>query len=175
MLVWIGLRTVQNMVIGSGQYTLLSGRPVQTGPVLFKSKFTTAQSGFSAGRNFFRTASVRQLHKSFCTNILRMPYQVDKGYLFEIFLYEIRLPKKHTTLLHPCLNVDENENCPLKIQNLFQQISPKYSDFLTEFNFVFYGKISTKHKAGSRIKEVVFSLDFADLSIYSKESSFTTY
>ena len=36
MLVWLGRRTVQNMVknrasIGLGQYTLLSGRPVQTG------------------------------------------------------------------------------------------------------------------------------------------------
>ena len=41
---------VQNMAknratIGSGQYTLLSGRPVQTGQVLFEFKFTTAQSG----------------------------------------------------------------------------------------------------------------------------------
>ena len=27
--------------IGSGQYTLLSGRPVQTGKVLFEFKFTT--------------------------------------------------------------------------------------------------------------------------------------
>ena len=45
-----GQRTVQNKVknratIGSGQYTLLSGRPVQTGQVLFEFKFTTAQSG----------------------------------------------------------------------------------------------------------------------------------
>ena len=30
--------------IGSGQYTLLSGRPVQTGQVLFEFKFTTVQS-----------------------------------------------------------------------------------------------------------------------------------
>ena len=30
--------------IGSGQYTLLSGRPVHTGQVLFEFKFTTAQS-----------------------------------------------------------------------------------------------------------------------------------
>ena len=49
MLVWLGRITVQNMVknratIGSGQYMLLSGRPVQTGQVLFKFKFTTAQS-----------------------------------------------------------------------------------------------------------------------------------
>jgi len=44
MLVWLGRRTVQNTVIGSGQYTLLSGRPVQTGQVLFEFKFTTAQS-----------------------------------------------------------------------------------------------------------------------------------
>jgi len=44
MLVWLGRRTVQNMVIGSGQYTLLSGRPVQTGQVLFEFKFTTSQS-----------------------------------------------------------------------------------------------------------------------------------
>ena len=29
--------------IGSGQYTLLSGRPVQTGQVLFELKFTTVQ------------------------------------------------------------------------------------------------------------------------------------
>ena len=29
--------------IGSGQYTLLSNRPVQTGQVLFEFKFTTAQ------------------------------------------------------------------------------------------------------------------------------------
>ena len=51
MLVWLGRRTVQNMVIrivtrriGSDQYTLLFGRPVQTGQVLFELKFTTAQS-----------------------------------------------------------------------------------------------------------------------------------
>ena len=44
MLVWIGRRTVQNMVVGSGQYTLLSGRPVRKGQVLFEFKFTTAQS-----------------------------------------------------------------------------------------------------------------------------------
>ena len=49
MLVWLGRRTVQNMVknratIGSGQYTLLSGRPVQTWQGLFEFKFTTAQS-----------------------------------------------------------------------------------------------------------------------------------
>ena len=45
MLVWLGRRSVQNMAtIGSGQYTLLSGRPVQTGQVLFEFKFTTAQS-----------------------------------------------------------------------------------------------------------------------------------
>ena len=44
MLVWLGRRTVQNMVILSGQYTMLSGRPVQTGQVLFEFKFTTAQS-----------------------------------------------------------------------------------------------------------------------------------
>jgi len=44
MLVWLMQRSVQNMVIGSGQYTLLSGRPVQTGQVLFEFKFTTAQS-----------------------------------------------------------------------------------------------------------------------------------
>ena len=44
MLVWLGRRSVQNMVIGSGQYTLLSGRPVQTWQVLFEFKFTTAQS-----------------------------------------------------------------------------------------------------------------------------------
>ena len=48
MLVWLGRRTVQNMVIrivtrriGSDQYTLLFGRPVQTGQVLFELKFTT--------------------------------------------------------------------------------------------------------------------------------------
>ena len=46
MLVWLGRRTVQNMVknraaIESGQYTVLSGRPVQTGQVLFELKFTT--------------------------------------------------------------------------------------------------------------------------------------
>ena len=50
MRVVIGRRSVQNMAknratIGSGQYTLLSGRPVQTGQVLFEFKFTTAQSG----------------------------------------------------------------------------------------------------------------------------------
>ena len=44
MLVWLGRRTVQNMVIGSGQYTLLSGRPVETGQVLFEYKFTVTQS-----------------------------------------------------------------------------------------------------------------------------------
>ena len=44
MLVYLGRRTVQNMVIGSGQYTLLSGRPVQTLQVLFEFKFTMAQS-----------------------------------------------------------------------------------------------------------------------------------
>ena len=49
MLVWLGRHTVQNMVIGSGQYTLLSGRPVQTGQVLFEFKFTTAQSAYSIG------------------------------------------------------------------------------------------------------------------------------
>ena len=45
MLVWLGRGTVQNMVIrvvtrriGSGQYTLLSGRLVQTGQVLFEFK-----------------------------------------------------------------------------------------------------------------------------------------
>ena len=53
MLVWLGRLTVQNMVknratIGSGQYTLLSGRPVQTGEVLFEFKFTTAQSDICA-------------------------------------------------------------------------------------------------------------------------------
>ena len=45
MLVWLGRHSLQNMAtIGSGQYTLLSGRPGQTGQVLFESKFTTAQS-----------------------------------------------------------------------------------------------------------------------------------
>ena len=44
MLVWLGRRTVQNMVknratIGSGQYTLLSGRPVQTGRSSSNSNF----------------------------------------------------------------------------------------------------------------------------------------
>ena len=38
MLVWLRQRSVQNMVIGSGQYTLLSGRPVQTGQVQLKFK-----------------------------------------------------------------------------------------------------------------------------------------
>ena len=40
MLVWSGRRTV----VGKGQYTLLSGRPVQTGQVLFEFKITMAQS-----------------------------------------------------------------------------------------------------------------------------------
>ena len=39
----LGRRTVQNKVIGLAQYTQLSGRPVQTGQVLFEFKFTTAQ------------------------------------------------------------------------------------------------------------------------------------
>ena len=52
MLVWLKRRTVQTMVknqaaIGSGQYTLLSGRPVHTGQVLFEFKFTTAQSDYT--------------------------------------------------------------------------------------------------------------------------------
>ena len=34
----------ESATIVSGQYTLLSGRPVQTGQVLFEFKFTTAQS-----------------------------------------------------------------------------------------------------------------------------------
>ena len=33
--------------IGLGQYTLLSGRPVQTGQVLFEFKFTMTQSGIT--------------------------------------------------------------------------------------------------------------------------------
>ena len=48
MLVWLGRRIVQNIVIGSSQYTLLFGRPVQTGQVLFEFKFTTAQSDFGS-------------------------------------------------------------------------------------------------------------------------------
>ena len=49
MSVWLGRRTVQNMgknraSTESGQYTVLSGRPVQTGHVPFEFKFTTAQS-----------------------------------------------------------------------------------------------------------------------------------
>ena len=49
MLVLLGRRTVQNMgtnraTMESGQYTVLSGRPVQTGQVLFEFKFTSAQS-----------------------------------------------------------------------------------------------------------------------------------
>ena len=46
-LVWLGRGTVQNMVIGSGLYTLLFGSPVQTGQVLFEFKFTTAQIVYS--------------------------------------------------------------------------------------------------------------------------------
>ena len=42
---YVSLVRATNCTIGSGQYTLLSGRPVQTGQVLFKFKFTTAQSG----------------------------------------------------------------------------------------------------------------------------------
>ena len=54
MLAWLGQRTVQNMEPGYhriGQYTLLSGRPVQTGQVLFEFKFTTAQSVKSLKKN----------------------------------------------------------------------------------------------------------------------------
>ena len=42
MLVWLGRRTVP-----SCQYTLLSGRPVQTGQVLFEFKFTTGIEWYS--------------------------------------------------------------------------------------------------------------------------------
>jgi len=37
-------RILNRATIGSGQYKLLSGRPVQTGQVLFEFKFTTVQS-----------------------------------------------------------------------------------------------------------------------------------
>ena len=58
MLVWLGRHTVQNMVkkraiIGSGQYTLLSGRPVKTGQVLFEFKFTSAQSEIGINSKVF--------------------------------------------------------------------------------------------------------------------------
>ena len=41
---YVSLVRATSCTIGSGQYTLLSGRPVQTGQVLFEFKFTTAQS-----------------------------------------------------------------------------------------------------------------------------------
>ena len=41
---YVSLVRATYCTIGSGQCTLLSGRPVQTGQVLFEFKFTTAQS-----------------------------------------------------------------------------------------------------------------------------------
>ena len=41
---YVSLVRATYYTIGSGQYTLLSGKPVQTGLVLFEFKFTTAQS-----------------------------------------------------------------------------------------------------------------------------------
>ena len=38
---YVGLVRATYCTLGSGQYTLLSGRPVQTGQVLFEFKFTT--------------------------------------------------------------------------------------------------------------------------------------
>ena len=38
---YVSLVRATYSIIGSGQYTLLSGRQVQTGPVLFEFKFTT--------------------------------------------------------------------------------------------------------------------------------------
>jgi len=47
---YISLVRATYWTIGSGQYTPLSGRPVQTGQVLFEFKFTMAQSD---GNNLF--------------------------------------------------------------------------------------------------------------------------
>ena len=46
MLVWIGRRTVQNMVIGigSGHYIAVIWQAGTNGAVLFEFKFTTTQS-----------------------------------------------------------------------------------------------------------------------------------
>ena len=42
---YVSLVRATYCAIGSGQYTLLAGRPVQTGQVLFEFKFNTTQSG----------------------------------------------------------------------------------------------------------------------------------
>ena len=55
MLVWLGRRTC---TIGSGQYTLLSGRPVQAGQAQFEFKFTTAQSESKAFHIFLGFTSI---------------------------------------------------------------------------------------------------------------------
>ena len=41
---YVSLVRATYCTIGLGQYTLLSGRPVQTGQVLFEFKFTMAQN-----------------------------------------------------------------------------------------------------------------------------------
>ena len=54
MLVWLGRRTLQNRATtGSGQYTLLSGRPVQTGQVSSNSNLLRPRVNFTINDIFF--------------------------------------------------------------------------------------------------------------------------
>ena len=95
MRVVIGRRSVQNMAknratIGSGQYTLLSGRPVQTGQVLFEFKFTTAQSGALFIKQILKT-EMPTSEKKFKWQKLAKIYRFKLTLTSNLYLYFKRL------------------------------------------------------------------------------------
>ena len=81
LLVWLGR---PYCTIGSGQYTLLSGRPVQTGRVLFEFKFTTVQSDLFI---FFYIHSCISIQPFFSYLFINVYQSIPFYFLIYSFMY----------------------------------------------------------------------------------------